>query len=507
MARSAYDAIVIGAGHNGLTLATRLSRAGLSTLVLEAEAKVGGMSRTDAAPHAGFLHNPHANLLSFIELMPLGDALAGAGLRTVWPRAQHGVAFADGRPPLILHRPDARDLTIASLARYSPRDAATFGALTRAIDETGELLAQGMFAPAHRDWFVRQAQTLQAIAGPLGVSQNLGARSARAIIDELFETPELRTLLYQLAVEFGVSLEDPGGDLGFLGVSLWIAGRWRVPIGGMQSVPNALQKLARANGAEIALGTRVAAIELAGGRAIGVRTARGEQIVARRLVASSIGPAPTLLGLVGADRLSPAETASLGAFAAAAPTTLASLVFCLRAPPAYHSARWDPEINHCLHTVIGFETPDDVLEQVHGVQLGCLPEPGAAVRVNSLWDPSQAPAGFHVAGADILLPPPGELNEREWRVVRDNYADVFLQRWGAYAPGMSPANVLASEALLAGDYERAMRFREGTAQYRTEIDGLYLCGASTYPGGGVHGACGHNAFTTIAEDLALIDAG
>ena len=52
-----------------------------------------------------------------------------------------------------------------------------------------------------------------------------------------------------------------------------------------------------------------------------------------------------------------------------------------------------------------------------------------------------------------------------------------------------------------------MRFREGTAQYRTEIDGLYLCGASTYPGGGVHGACGHNAFTTIAEDLALIDAG
>lgn len=507
MAQAAYDAIVIGAGHNGLTLAIRLSRAGLSTLVLEAEAKVGGMSRTDAAPLAGFLHNPHANLLSFLELMPLRDELEAAGLRTAWPHAQHGIAFADGRPPVILHRPDARELTLASLARYSPRDAATFGALARAVDESGDLLAQGMFAPAHRDWFVRQAQMLQALAAPLGVSRGLGARSARVIIDELFETPELRTLLYQLAVEFGVSLEDPGSDLGFLGVSLWIAGRWRVPIGGMQAVPDALQKLAQAGGAEIALRTRVTAIEVAGGRAVGVRTAGGERIAARRLVASSIGPVPTLLGLVGAGRLSRAEATGLDAFAQASPTTLASLVFCLRAPPGYRSARWDPDIDRCLHTVVGFETPDEVLEQVRGVRLGCLPEPGAAVRVNSLWDPGQAPPGFHVAGADVLMPPPGELDEDEWRVVRDNYAEVFLQRWGAYAPEMTAANVLASDALLAGDYERAMRFREGSDQYRTEVTALYLCGASTYPGGGVHGACGHNAFTAIAEDLALIDAG
>lgn len=500
-----YDAVVVGAGHNGLTLAIQLSRAGLSTLVLEAAEKVGGMSRTDTPLLEGFLHNPHANLLSFQDLSPLRSELEAAGLRTAWPQAQHGIAFSDGRPPLILHRPDARDRTLASLARYSARDAATYGELARALDGAGALLAEGMYAPARRDWFDRQAQMLQAIARPLGLTAALGALSARAVIDDLFETPELRTLLYQLAMEFGVALEEPGSDLGFLGVSLWIAGRWRVPLGGMQALPSALQTIAEAAGAEIALRTRVTAIDVVAERAVGVRTADGQRIGARRLIASSIGPAPTLLRLVGAGELSADEVASLGRFTAASPTTLASLVFCLHAPPAYRSARWDAEIDRCLHTVVGFETPEDVLEQVRGVRLGCLPEPGAAVRVNSLWDRSQAPAGFHVAGADVLMPPPSELDASDWRVIRDNYAEVFLQRWRDYAPAL--AAPLASDTLLAGDYERAMRFREGSDQYRTEIGGLYLCGASTYPGGGVHGACGYNAFTAIAEDLALIDAG
>lgn len=500
-----YDAIVIGAGHNGLTLAIRLCRAGLSTLVLEAAEKVGGMSRTDTPLLEGFRHNPHANLLSFQDISPLQGELEAAGLRTVWPQAQHGIVFSDGRPPLILHRPDARDRTLTSLARYSARDARTYGELAGALDGAGALLAEGMYAPARRDWFDRQSQMLEAIAAALGLAGRLGSRSARAIIDELFETPELRTLLYQLAVEFGVALEDPGSDLGFLGVSLWIAGRWRVPLGGMQALPDALQATAEAAGAKVALGARVTAIDVVAGQAVGVRTADGGRIAARRLVASSIGPAPTLLGLLGAGVLSAGEMASLGRFAATSPTTLASLFFCLSAPPAYRSARWDAEIDRCLHTVVGFETPEEVLEQVRGVRLGCLPEPAGAVRVNSLWDPSQAPTGFHVAGADILMPPPAELDADEWRVIGDNYAEVFLQRWRDYAPAM--AAPLASGTLLAGDYERAMRFREGSDQYRTEVGGLYLCGASTYPGGGVHGACGHNAFTAIVEDLALTDGG
>ncbi len=77
------------------------------------------------------------------------------------------------------------------------------------------------------------------------------------------------------------------------------------------------------------------------------------------------------------------------------------------------------------------------------------------------------------------------------------------ERWSVYAPNITRKSVIAEHVHLAGDYERKLWFREGPDQYRTAIRHLYLCGASTYPGGGVHGACGHNAFRVIMDDLEL----
>lgn len=504
MAKDTYDAIVIGAGHNGLTLAIYLQRAGLSTLVVEQAARIGGMSRTDE-PVPGFHHNPHANILSYYDLMPMvrDFDLEAHGLRTIIPEAQHGVCFSDGRPPLILHRADLRARTQASLARYSPRDAETFCALSEEVDALGPLLADGMYAPARRAWFRRQADVVSRIGGKFGIAGTLGTRSAQALIDDLFETPELRTLLYQLAAEFGVRLEEVGGDLSLLGVVLWIVGRWRLPIGGMRAVPDALGRVAESEGVHLALEARVTKLDVLNGRIRSIFAPGLGRIRANRLVASSAGLVTTLLGLVGANALSRAETSDLRAFAATPPSTLASLMFCLREPPVYRSGRWDPEINRCFHTVMGFDAPEDVLSHLRAVELGRLAAPAAAIRVNTLWDSSQAPEGLHVAGADALMPSHRSLQPDEWRVVRDTYNAAFLERWAAFAPNMTRENVIADQVELPGDYDRKMRFREGAAQYRTEVRGLYLCGASTYPGGGVHGACGYNAYQAIADDLGL----
>ena len=500
-----YDAIVIGAGHNGLTLAAYLQRAGLSTLVLEQCDRVGGFARTAEPSLPGYFHNPHANFLSYLEINPVvrDFDLEANGLRTVLPDAQHGICFSDGRPPVVLHRNALLDRTHASLARYSARDAATYVSLKSAVNLQSSLLAEGMYAPAQRTWFRRQSQALGDVLAQAGIRQNLGTETAASLIDSLFESPEVRTLFYQLAAEFGTRIDEVGGDLGFLGVALWLVGQWRLPLGGMQVYSDALLRAARLQGVKVATSSRVAKIVTLNGRARGVFISGHGMVHARKVVASSASVADTLLGLLPAADLSAIETKSLREFRAAPATSLASLMFCLSEPPDYASARWDADINRCFHTMVGFEGPQETLSLLRQIEAGLLPAPAAAVRVNSLWDARQAPPGHHVAGSDVLMPPVAALTDQDWTGVAESYAEAFLGRWRAFAPNLTPDQVLASLFERPGTYERKMRFREGADQYRTEVRRLYLCGASTYPGGGVHGACGYNAYQVIAEDLGL----
>lgn len=505
LVNSSFDAIVIGAGHNGLTLAIYLQRAGLQTLVLERASRAGGMSRTDEPLLAGYRHSPHANLLSYYDLMPMVTdfTLGSQGVRTVSPEAQHGICFSDGRPPLILYRSDQRERTRASLARYSARDAAIYCALAEEIDAVGQLLREGLYAPARRKWFERQADTLNRATARIGLRGTVGRRSARAVIDEFFETSEVRTLFYQLAAEFGAQLDEPGGDLSFLGVVLWVAGRWRLPLGGMQSLPDALHRVAEREGVHIALRAEVTRMEVSNGRIQGVYAPAIGQVRAERIVASSCGLVATLLGLVGPEELSPEETKNLGALAAMPVSTLGSLMYCLTEPPDYRSARWDPDINRCLHTIVGFDSPEDILANARSIEAGQAPLPAAAMRVNTLWDKSLAPRGMHVAGGDAPLPSPKRLEEAAWRDLRASHANALLDRWRDFAPNMTRDRIVACGMQVENEYERFMRFRLGPDQYRTEISGLYLCGSSTYPGGGVHGACAYNAYQAIAADHDL----
>jgi phytoene dehydrogenase-like protein len=114
---------------------------------------------------------------------------------------------------------------------------------------------------------------------------------------------------------------------------------------------------------------------------------------------------------------------------------------------------------------------------------------------------------MHAAGGDVLMPAPGSLGPEAWSAVAASFAEAFLATWTRYAPNIGRETVVASTFAAPGVYDRAIRLREGAGQYRTEIRGLYLCGAATSPGGGVHGACGHNAFAAIAEDLRLAPPG
>jgi phytoene dehydrogenase-like protein len=495
-----YDAIVIGAGSNGLTLAIYLQRSGLRTLLVEQADRVGGMARTDEAPARGFRHNPHANYLAYgaVSVVERDFDLAEVGFKTLTPEAQHGLAFADGRPPLVLHRRDAMEKSVASLATYSSADAKSYADLKARVDALDPVLSANLYSPPTRRRALDQVEAARGVYG-----SQLGARSAKAVIDELFRSDEVRTLFYQLAAETGLMIEAAGSGVGFLTFTLWLVGQWRLPIGGMQAYADALARVAQRQGVTVVTGARIERIIVRAGRAAAVMVEGYGQVAARRAIASSAGLAETLGGMVLGAALTHRERAEVVAYAAQDGPSLASFALALREPPDYRSARWDADINRCYRTIVGYEDAAGTLAHLRAVSAGLLPQVAAAIRVNSLWDPSQAPAGRHIAGGDVLMPSPRALDPPTWGAVAEAYLPAFIETWASYAPNIAEGAVAPGVFTPPQAYDRAILLREGSAQYRTQVDQLYLCGACTAPGGGVHGACGYNAFAAIAEDLGL----
>jgi len=525
-----YDAVVIGAGHNGLCLAAYLQRAGLSTAIIERRHEEGGGVNTEEPVLSGYRHNMHAQFMEFFDVMPMIQdfGLEDLGLRTVMPEAQAGIAFADGRPPVILHRPDLLDRTHASIARYSRSDADTFVELKQRAARFEELLAVGLYNPPGSTAAVGmgtlegRAAILEGTFGDLGVTGHFALKTPKMVIDEMFETPELRALMYRVSVEWGLPIDTAVTGTDFLTFLMWTTANWKLVMGGTHGLAKAMTQACYREGVDLIENAHVDRILVQDGRAVGV-VARGVEYRAEKLVASNADVHQTLIGLVGEEHLSPLWAKRAKDFRYGPSHVLATPMFCLYEAPAYRSARWDPEIDKCFYTVVGYDGPDDMARYIRDAYSGLLPAPAAGTWVNSLWDRSQAPPGRHAATGWYFFPVASELSTEEWEEVRTTFNDRFLARWREFAPNMTADNVIAHKLYTPDQMERKNMMREGdfshgefvpdqqgvnrpfpeASNYRTEIDGLYLCGSSAYPGGGVHAACGYNAYKKIAEDFGL----
>lgn len=498
--RETYDVVIIGGGHNGLAAAIELANRAHSVMIVEACDRIGGCATTEEVL-AGFHHSPHANCLIFSDIMPRHIAPATLGVDVFAPEAQFGIAFADGRPPAILHRTDLLTRTKSSLSVYSARDADTYVALKRRSARFGTLLRKGMYAPPRPAWFEEQGAWLERAYALWRAEGKMGDGTARGIIEALFESPEVRTLFLALALETGVPLSEPGSDLAFLGLSLWAIGRWRVPRGGMQAYSTALAAAVRRAGADVRRGARVERVLIADGRAIGVRTTGGEEIAASRGILAATPLLRLYDHMLDKEDLSPSEAAELQSFRATRAPSIGGSVFCLASAPTYKSARHDPEINRCLKTVVGFAQPEEVIEQAADVAAEKLPRPAGIVRNHTLWDTALAPPGHAVAAFDTAFPALATLNVDLGNAIEASFPEALFETWRAhlsYVPSVVGSSMsLDSER----DFERRMLLRQGSAQYRTSLKGLYLAGTGVHPGGGVHGACGLNAAATFLGDL------
>ncbi|MGU3294870.1 phytoene desaturase family protein [Williamsia sp. M5A3_1d] len=499
---SAADAVVIGAGHNGLVAATRLADAGWDVVLLEQNESVGGAVRS-AELTPGFVSDLFS---AFYPLASVSPALRGLdlenhGLR--WSRAPiafgHPLAPDDTEPAVVCRDPGA---TAARLAAHDARDGRTWVELTERWHTIGPALIDTLFRPFPP---VRgPAALLRALdsAELLRLARFLVLPASR-MVAELFHDPHARILFLGNAMHADIPLDAPGsGLMAYLLTMLGQDTGFPVPVGGAGALSEALAARARAAGVEIHTGTAVDHVDIRGGRAVGVRTRDGRSWPARRAVLADVD-APTLLTrMVGHGELPARVLDDLTRFEWDMPVVKVN--YAVREP-----IPWTGRALSQAGTVHLGADHHQMVRWMADLTTGTVPRtPFLLFGQMTTADHTRSPNGTESAWAYTHLPR-GVTDEAAAQTLADRVDEVVE----AHAPGFTDlleGRHVQTPGTIAGEDPnlRAGAVNGGTAQLHqqlifrptpglgraeTPIRRLYLAGASAHPGGGVHGACGNNA--------------
>lgn len=514
-----WDVIVIGAGHNGLACGGYLAKAGRRVLVLEARHVAGGGCATDEVTAPGFTHNFHSNFHGLIHWGPVyADLeLERHGARYVWPENQFAHVFPDG--DALVCSLDL-DETCRSIARFSKRDAEVFRDLARTYREAlADAIIPSLFSapvPPSREIAPLEdsLEGLRLLWGNFTTPDHL-ARS-------LFDSPEVQTW-----IGFWVAQLAGTGDVFGLGANypVMLAGSmapygWAIAEGGSNRLAQAMVSYLREHGGDVRVDAPVRQLEVDGERAVAVRLDSGERIEARTFV-SNLDPGMTFLELVGEGELPGDFARSVKRWRYDA-MSMFCLYLALDSPVRWRAAEREPKVQNCFAVSV-CENLQVLEDNASDCRLGVPPRtPGLFTVHPSLFEPSLAPAGKEACFVEQIAP--YELREGRWEDVREAYAETVLGRWRPYADGLDDANVVERYISSPIDIERVMpSMRHGDwnhgemtqdqigvfrpfyeyPPYRTAFENVYLCGASTHPGGSISGACGHNAAGAIADDIGI----
>ena len=510
------DGIVIGSGPNGLTCAAYLARAGLRVAVVERNEVAGGGCTTEEVTLPGFRHNLHSNFHAIGAGPVTRDLeLERHGLRYVYPDVQHAFVFRDDTA-LCLYADTGR--TTASIRRFSARDAERYEELHETFGRRMLPFLLGLqFSPPLSD-----DELADRLDGPLGAQfEAYGRMSLYEAVDRNFEDDRVRTA-FKLHVHASAYEDGPG--LGRVFLRIVARSGWSgLAIGGAAALAQALVSVIEANGGRVVTGRTVRRIAVRGGRAVGVLLDDGSEFAVDRFVASAIDP-PQTLDLAGEEWFGPEVAAEVRGYRWA-DWSLATLHMALTEPPAYRAAAFEPDVNHAYGVYLGAESSAALQGQFEAIRRDELPDRFAGNGAcNTLFDPTQAPPGRHTAfwwpwapydlGGDAL----------SWDRDREAVAARILREWTEYAPNLGRGSVLGSYLFTPLDISRrcinmvkgshhgggygggqidAGRPTPSLAGYRTPVEGLYLCGASSHPGGSIHGGPGYIAANVIAADLGI----
>jgi phytoene dehydrogenase-like protein len=524
-----YDAIVIGAGHNGLTAAGYLAKAGRRVLVLERRGIVGGAAVTEEF-HPGYRCSTASYVVSLLRDEIVRDLeLERHGYATI-PMHSTFAPLPDGRS-MLLTGDRAHDQ--AEVAKFSNRDDAAMAEFDRRLARAADVLRAEMLRapPPLADGGLGGMLSLLR----LGAGFRRLAAAERQFLLQLFATPvgdlldrwfdsEIVKIKYAASATAGsfVSLYQPGSALNLLHLSIGeidgVRGGWALAKGGMGAITQAMAAAARGFGAEIRTGAPVARVLLEQGRAVGVRLEAGADIGAR-VVLSNADPKRTFLDLVGEERLDDEFARGIRAYRMG--TGCFRMNIALKAAPEF-AARPGPGIGAHHRSFIRLNGTIAEFEAAWlAARSGELPEvPIVDAVIPTALDDSLAAPGHHVLSILAQHYPYNLSYGRSWVDHRERAAQGIIDAVARYVPdirriivgyqALSPLDLERVFGLTAGDVYHgrldpdqlfSLRPHPRAAQYRTPIPGLYLCGAGAHPGGGVSGAPGRNCALRVLRDL------
>jgi len=519
-----YDAVVIGAGHNGLTCAAYLAKAGLSVLVLDTYDRVGGMCTSEELTLPHYQSDVHAIGYQFANLSSTPEELK---------LADHGFELIRSNPNIVHVFPDGTsnglfatsDETCESIGKFSNRDAQTW----RTIFEGYLAQKEAITASVNRPPISLGDQMAGLCSAPGGLDlYRFQLQSVRAWADEVFEAPQTKVLIGTWAAHACVAPDDGGGaSLAYLFNTVIQDGGNNLVKGGMHNLPRALAAVIEAHGGRVRTSTRVKKIRVVNGTAVAVRLDSGEEIEVGRLVASSADPRHLALDLLGEDVIGGDVAAKIRRYEYG---LAAMSLFLALDRPVQYTAGDMPARSPAVHcTPANFEYLGQVFLEVRS---GLLPsEPFCALWNEGSIDPSRIPPGKELLKLFIAPVPykikgdaAGVISGTTWNEAREPFVDRLIARLERdYVPDLRQ-RIVAQAIQTPVDFERlvpscyqgtvshgsmdsyqmgAMRPIPELSGYKAPVSNVYLCGAGSHPGGGISMLPGRNSAQVIFRDLGI----
>jgi beta-carotene ketolase (CrtO type) len=507
-----FDAVVIGAGHNGLITAAYLAHHGLSTLLIEARSEVGGTASSEmfAGSTVNICNCDHLTFRTTPVAEELNLAAHGLQYINIEP-PQVNLDWSTGRPWEIWHDVEQ---TIDSLAQSHPDSVDGYRRFARAAIPVAKLILDAASQPPTRGSLI--SSVIKRGGRGVATMLKMSRMSAADVMREFFDNEAvIGPAMVEGPVVWGLSPETPGTGLGAIAFALRHVAQVGRPVGGSGALPESIKQSFLQSGGLLRTNTRVTGILCEGNSVSAVQTSDGATVTAR-IVVSACDPHRTFVSWL---KYPPAKASSLverWRASTAGEGYESKIDAVTTAPPtlAGVSAR------HSTPVASTMIVSPSLAELHRGAQLmregRTMPRMALFANVPSVADSTVSPAGQHVLSLEALYTPYSFVDG--WQ--SKDEPERWLKQFATLAQPGFMDSIIDWRVVTPADYESSFHLPKGHAtsfaggplaafmgttpeltRYHTPIKGLYLTGAATFPGAGVWGASGRNAALTIIKEM------